>query len=138
MYFNLSLISYSVSHSSDNEAFHGLFEYLENNEIMKDKSHMWECVQAVTDKTFKLFLEVRADRVSDIFLSYVLARHCISRFFVSKYPCLSKIYNKLFKCSGKYDMCHSNWQHYSEQCSLICNSIFIQLYIYTCSCIYST
>ena len=60
MYF---FISCRVTHSSDPEAFHGLFEYMDNNGIMKDKTHMWECIQAVTEKAFKLFLEVRAEKV---------------------------------------------------------------------------
>ncbi len=61
----LFVFLYRVKHSHDIAAFHNLFKYLENNEIMKDKARTWECIQAITDKTFKLFLEAKAQQVAD-------------------------------------------------------------------------
>ncbi|XP_053375288.1 phosphatidylinositol 4-kinase alpha-like [Mercenaria mercenaria] len=51
-----------VTHSDDPRAFHGLFRYLEDNVIHKDKAGMWFCIQAVADKTFEKFLDVASER----------------------------------------------------------------------------
>ncbi|KAL4223436.1 Phosphatidylinositol 4-kinase alpha [Mactra antiquata] len=51
-----------VTNSDDPRAFHGLFRYLEDNIIYKDKSGMWTCIQAVADKTFEKFLDIMAER----------------------------------------------------------------------------
>ncbi|XP_052243319.1 phosphatidylinositol 4-kinase alpha-like isoform X4 [Dreissena polymorpha] len=51
-----------VTHSTDCKAFHGLFRYLEDNIIFKDKSGMWQCIAAVADKAFEKFLDITEER----------------------------------------------------------------------------
>ncbi|XP_060554504.1 phosphatidylinositol 4-kinase alpha-like isoform X3 [Ruditapes philippinarum] len=51
-----------VTNSDDPKAFHGLFRYLEDNVIHKDKAGMWFCIQAVADKTFDKFLDVTSEK----------------------------------------------------------------------------
>lgn len=56
--------SFRIRHSEEGLAFHGLFQYLQDQSIIKDKAGMWQCIAAVADKTFKVFLEVKAEKVS--------------------------------------------------------------------------
>jgi hypothetical protein len=53
-----------VTNSSEPDAFHCLFDYLEDNTIIKDKAGMWSCIAAVAEKCFQLFLEVKKQNVS--------------------------------------------------------------------------
>jgi len=53
-----------VLHSTEPTAFHGLFLYLEDNFIVKDKSEMWKCISVVAQKAFEMFLSVKAEKVS--------------------------------------------------------------------------
>ena len=63
-----------VLHSTETTAFHGLFLYLEDNFIVKDKSEMWKCISVVAQKAFEMFLSVKAEKVSniihDIFMAF--------------------------------------------------------------------
>jgi len=52
-----------VLHSTEPTAFHGLFLYLEDNFIVKDKSAMWKCISVVAQKAFEMFLGVKAEKV---------------------------------------------------------------------------
>jgi len=52
-----------VLHSTEPTAFHGLFLYLEDRFIMKDKSEMWKCTRVVAQKAFEMFLCVKAEKV---------------------------------------------------------------------------
>ena len=58
--------SVRVLHSTEPTAFHGLFLYLEDRFIVKDKSEMWKCIRVVALKAFEMFLSVKAEKVTDI------------------------------------------------------------------------
>jgi len=60
-----------VLHSTEPTAFHGLFLYLEDRFILKDKSEMWKCISVVAQRAFDMFLSVKAEKVGDR-----LARFC--------------------------------------------------------------
>ncbi|KAJ8312892.1 hypothetical protein KUTeg_010265 [Tegillarca granosa] len=51
-----------VEYSTDTSSFHGIFQYLEDTTLQKDKAGMWNCVSSVADKTFDRFLDVLASR----------------------------------------------------------------------------
>ena len=55
-----------VLHSTEPTAFHGLFLYLEDRFIVKDKSEMWKCIRVVAQKAFEMFLSVKAEKVRNI------------------------------------------------------------------------
>ena len=55
----------SVLHSTEPTAFHGLFLYLEDRFIVKDKSEMWKCIRVVALKAFEMFLSVKSEKVRD-------------------------------------------------------------------------
>ncbi len=52
-----------ITQSKDPAAFHGLFQYLEDKTIIADKAGMWQCIAAVADKAFKIFLGALSDMV---------------------------------------------------------------------------
>ena len=56
-------VHFRVTHSTDPKAFHGLFEYLEDNIIYKDKAGMWQCIHAVAGIVFEKFLDRMAEKV---------------------------------------------------------------------------
>ncbi|XP_062588022.1 phosphatidylinositol 4-kinase alpha-like isoform X3 [Saccostrea cucullata] len=47
-----------LQHSTERSAVHGLFAYLEDPTLYKDKAGMWQCVSAVADKAFEKYLDV--------------------------------------------------------------------------------
>ncbi|XP_033126679.1 phosphatidylinositol 4-kinase alpha-like [Anneissia japonica] len=49
-----------VTHSGDDCTFRGMFEYLEDKAIWKDKAGMWQCLLAVSDQVFKIFIDKMA------------------------------------------------------------------------------
>ncbi|XP_046360282.2 phosphatidylinositol 4-kinase alpha-like isoform X1 [Haliotis rufescens] len=51
-----------IMHSNDLYAFHGLFEYLQDKTLFKDKDSMWQCIMIVAEKVFERFLDVIAAR----------------------------------------------------------------------------
>ena len=55
---------FRITQSSCVDTFPGLFLYLENNLIIKDKAGMWQCIAAVTSQVFKIFLNKKAEMVS--------------------------------------------------------------------------
>ncbi|KAL5017409.1 hypothetical protein ScPMuIL_006998 [Solemya velum] len=56
------LESLRVTYSTDMKAFHGMFNYLEDNTIIKDKARMWQCISTVADKVFSKFLDIMLDK----------------------------------------------------------------------------
>lgn len=51
-----------VTFSTDPTSFQGLFHYLEDNTIIKDKANMWLCLSVVSHKVFEKFLDVMAEK----------------------------------------------------------------------------
>ncbi|KAK3796327.1 hypothetical protein RRG08_021349 [Elysia crispata] len=47
-----------VTHTSDPTAVYGIFDYLEDKFIFLDKLGMWNCIAAVTEKTFDKYMDV--------------------------------------------------------------------------------
>lgn len=60
----LKLETLRVTHSSDARNLEGLFAYLEDDTIIKDKAGMIVCMEAVTKKAFDLFMKVKKEQVS--------------------------------------------------------------------------
>ncbi|XP_052714253.1 phosphatidylinositol 4-kinase alpha-like isoform X6 [Crassostrea angulata] len=51
-----------LQHSTERSAVHGLFTYLEDPTLFKDKAGMWQCVSAVADKAFEKYLDVMDEK----------------------------------------------------------------------------
>ncbi|KAM7540134.1 hypothetical protein Aperf_G00000023823 [Anoplocephala perfoliata] len=51
------LESLRIEHSNDIDAFHKMFQYLEDNTILADKSDMWACVMQVAVRIFQRLLQ---------------------------------------------------------------------------------
>lgn len=58
-----------------------IFQYLEDSIIQKDKDDMWKCILSVSDKVFKVFLDVISNKV-------MLLLNALSRLIVIKYMAL--------------------------------------------------
>ena len=53
-----------IRHSNQITAFHNLFEYLEDQVILKDKANIWQVIQAICFKAYnKDFLDAKAKQV---------------------------------------------------------------------------
>jgi len=82
-----------VLHSTEPTAFHGLFLYLEDRFIVKDKSEMWKCISVVAQKAFEMFLSVKNEKVRDISFVRENVEFCsICIMYTS--------YSRLIHCSG--------------------------------------
>ena len=62
---------FRITQSKDPAAFHGLFQYLEDKTIIADKAGMWQCIAAVADKAFKIFLGALSDMVQSFLSSLI-------------------------------------------------------------------
>ncbi|XP_078675528.1 phosphatidylinositol 4-kinase alpha-like isoform X1 [Branchiostoma floridae x Branchiostoma belcheri] len=51
-----------VKHSTDMSSFHLVFRYLEDKQVQKDKAGMLQCLLAVADQAFKIFLDVMTNK----------------------------------------------------------------------------
>lgn len=52
-----------ITHSHSSESFHGMFIYLEDSAIMKDKAGMWHCIAAVVQRAFRTYLNIKTEMV---------------------------------------------------------------------------
>ncbi|KAK6191311.1 hypothetical protein SNE40_003034 [Patella caerulea] len=86
-----------IIHSTDPIAFHGLFEYLEDKAIFKDKDGMWQCILSVTDKVFFKFLDVISAKPKTEEREAELDAH--AQFLLVKFNC---IHSKIRRVADKY------------------------------------
>ncbi|KAK2176702.1 hypothetical protein NP493_644g02033 [Ridgeia piscesae] len=86
-----------ITQSSCVDTFHGLFLYLENNMIIKDKAGMWQCIAAVTSKVFKIFLNKKAEMPKVKEHDEELEMH--AQFFLVKF---NHIYKRIRRVADKY------------------------------------
>ena len=52
-----------ITKSRDMATVQGLFQYLEDNTVIKDKAGMWTCIDAVANVAFRTFLKVKKSQV---------------------------------------------------------------------------
>lgn len=52
-----------VTNSLDVKHLEGLFEYLEEETIVKDKAGMYQCIEATVKKIFRIFVEAKEKQV---------------------------------------------------------------------------
>lgn len=43
--------------------FQHIFQYLEDAAIQKDKDEMWKCILSISDKVFRVFLDIMSNKV---------------------------------------------------------------------------
>ncbi|ESO97694.1 hypothetical protein LOTGIDRAFT_103639 [Lottia gigantea] len=86
-----------IMNSTDILAFHGLFEYLEDKTIFRDKDGMWQCILAVADKIFYRFLGMISLKPKTEEREEELDRH--AQFLLVKFNC---IHSKIRRVADKY------------------------------------
>ncbi|KAK4470141.1 hypothetical protein MN116_005591 [Schistosoma mekongi] len=69
------LESLCIGHSSDPEALHRLFMYLEDNIIIKDKFGMWTCISQVAVRIFTRYLSQMKAKPLDIYRESIMDMH---------------------------------------------------------------
>uniref|UniRef100_A0A094ZD16 Phosphatidylinositol 4-kinase alpha n=1 Tax=Schistosoma haematobium TaxID=6185 RepID=A0A094ZD16_SCHHA len=69
------LESLCIGHSSDPEALHRLFMYLEDNIIIKDKFGMWTCISQVAVRIFTRYLAQMKAKPLDIVRESIMDMH---------------------------------------------------------------
>ncbi|XP_013387820.1 phosphatidylinositol 4-kinase alpha-like [Lingula anatina] len=86
-----------VAYSDDPLAFQLIFQYLEDGTILKDKAGMWYCIQAVADQSFKMFLNVMAEKPKTEAREKELEMH--GQFFLVKF---NHVHRKIRKLADTY------------------------------------
>ncbi|TNN18700.1 Phosphatidylinositol 4-kinase alpha [Schistosoma japonicum] len=69
------LESLCIGHSSDPEALHRLFMYLEDNIIIKDKFGMWTCISQVAVRIFTRYLSQMKAKPLDVIRESIMDMH---------------------------------------------------------------
>ncbi|KAL5111912.1 Phosphatidylinositol 4-kinase alpha [Taenia crassiceps] len=76
------LESLRIEHSSDLDAFHKMFQYLEDSTIRADKSDMWACIMQVAVRIFQRLLQrlnnmpmdVKREEIVDMHAQFLLVK----------------------------------------------------------------
>ncbi|XP_041348000.1 phosphatidylinositol 4-kinase alpha-like [Gigantopelta aegis] len=91
------LESLRVTFSTDPCAFYGIFDYLEDRTLFKDKDGMWQCILSVADRIFEGFLDITAEKPRDEAREKELDMH--AQFLLIKF---NHIHKKIRRVADRY------------------------------------